>query len=781
METHLKKNLSISLLLVLIFSACSESEPVKADFHVVPLPQEISETGADGFILDSGTKIQYIQGDEAQKRNAEFLVQYINQVLGFTPQITYEKVPKNVIVLQSDYSSDKNGAYTIDVEAQKIIINGQDQAGVFYGIQTLRKSMAGIAEENKRVLFPSVNITDYPRFDYRGMHLDVARHMFTIEEVKTFIDILALHNINVFHWHLTDDQGWRIEIKSHPELTKTGAYRTETVIGRNTGKYDGTPHGGFFTQEEIKDIIAYAGERYITVIPEVDLPGHMLAALACYPELGCTGGPYEVEKTWGIFEDVLCAGNDSIYSFLEDVFSEVIMLFPAEYIHIGGDECPKTRWEKCPKCQAKIKELGLKADSEHTAEQYLQSYVMQRMEKFINEKGRRIIGWDEILEGGVAPNATVMSWQGIEGGITAARLGHDVIMVPTSYLYFDYYQSKETGEEPLGIGGYVPVEKVYSFEPMPEELTAEQQRHILGVQANLWSEYVVGGEHMQYMLLPRMGALSEIQWLEPEKKDYNDFLLREFRMTKLYDQLGYTYAKHIFNIQAEVKPDFVNKEALITFSTPDNVPVYYTLDGTEPTSKDQLYGHPFSVKENADIKAIAIRENGNNSRVLSRVINVNKATFKNITLENEPAPRFTYDGAPILVDGMKGGQVYRGGDWLGFWKDDMIVTVDLEGKTEISKVKIGAFLDVWSWVFTPTELQVWISDDNKTFNQVFVEKYPEIKEDEVLKEIRSYEAAFDPVQVSYVKIIAKTLKSLPAWHGGAGKPGHLFVDEIEIY
>ena len=311
------------------------------------------------------------------------------------------------------------------------------------------------------------------------MHLDVGRHFFPKEFIKKYIDLLALHNMNTFHWHLTEDQGWRIEIKKYPKLTEIGSQRSRTVIGRNTQEYDNTPYGGFYTQEEAKEIVKYAQERYITIIPEVDLPGHMLAALAAYPEMGCTGGPYEVCPRWGVFEDVLCIGNDKTMQFLEDVMSEIIEIFPSEYVHIGGDEAPRTRWEKCPKCQARIKAEGLKADKKHTAEDRLQSYCMTRIEKFLNSKGRRIIGWDEILEGDVAPNATVMSWRGASGGIEAAQMGHDVIMTPNTYCYFDYYQTADTKDEPLGIGGYVPIEKVYSLDPT-FDLNEEQKKHIIG-------------------------------------------------------------------------------------------------------------------------------------------------------------------------------------------------------------------------------------------------------------------------------------------------------------
>ena len=432
------KKINQILLAGTFLAACVAcSKEAEATYEVVPLPQEVSLTQEEPFRLNKHTTIAYPEGNSLLQRNAEFLSEYIRLSTGFSPELKAfvpgSEPDTKSIVLNIDDDIENHEGYTLEVNADRVEIEGQ---------------------------------TDF---------------------VKKFIDILALHNINVFHWHITDDQGWRIEIKKYPELTKVGSIRQRTVIGRNTSEYDNTPYGGFYTQDEARDIVKYAQERYITVIPEVDLPGHMLAALATYPELGCTGGPYEVCPNWGVFEDVLCLGNDKTYEFLEGVLDEIVDIFPARYIHIGGDEVPRTRWEKCPKCQARIRQLGLKDDKEHTAEDRLQSYCMARIEKYLNAKGRQIIGWDEILEGEVAPNATVMSWRGIENGIEAARLKHDVIMVPTSHAYFDYYQTDNRDGELLAIGGYVPVEKVYSLNPTPDDLTDEEKEHIIGAQAKLWT------------------------------------------------------------------------------------------------------------------------------------------------------------------------------------------------------------------------------------------------------------------------------------------------------
>lgn len=535
------------LLLILagIFSIYN-SNGQTASYSVIPAPQMVNTAGQDSFHLKENTTIVYPKGDELLKRNAEFLSEYIGQTGKALAIRTYTKERKanNTIILALDPTVKNKEGYILTTTSKGIRISGQTANGVFYGIQTLRKAIPATAQKGE-ISLPAGEIKDEPRFSYRGMHLDVCRHFYPVEFVKRYIDLLALHNMNTFHWHLTEDQGWRIEIKKYPKLTEIGSIRNKTVIGKaGSGKYDNTPYGGFYTQEQAKEIVKYAQERFITIIPEIDLPGHMLAALAAYPELGCTGGPYEVCPDWGIFDDVLCIGNDKTLPFLEDVLAEIIEIFPSKYIHIGGDEAPRTRWKECTKCQARIKNEGLKADKDHTAEDRLQTFCMTRIEKFLNGKGRQIIGWEEILKGDVAPNATVMSWRGIQSGIKAAQMGHDVIMVPKDHCYFDYYQAKDTKQEPLAIGGFVPVENVYNLNPVPAELTPEQQKHILGAQANLWSEYIPTTQQVEYMVLPRMAALSEALWTQPQSKDYESFLQRLPWLVKLYQRDGVNYAKH---------------------------------------------------------------------------------------------------------------------------------------------------------------------------------------------------------------------------------------------
>ena len=775
-----KLNQALLAVATLAFASCNTHEE-EINYQVIPLPQEVVVSQEPLFTLQETTKILYPEGNELLKRNAEFLSGYIKDATGKEldiATITSESTPQNTIILGLDKSITEKEGYELTVSSEQVTINGQTPNGVFYGIQTLRKSIPATTAGTK-IALPAVTIKDYPRFSYRGMHLDVSRHFFPIEFVKKYIDLLALHNMNTFHWHLTDDQGWRIEIKKYPKLTEIGSQRSATVIGHNSGEYDGTPYGGFYTQEQIKEVIDYAKERYINIIPEIDLPGHMVAALAAYPELGCTGGPYEVEKNWGIFEDVLCIGNDKTMQFIEDVLGEVADLFPYKYVHIGGDEAPRNRWAKCPKCQARIKAEGLKADAKHTAEDRLQSYCMQRAEKFLNSKGRQIIGWDEILEGDVAPNATVMSWRGMAGGIEAAKLGHDVIMTPNTYVYFDYYQTADTKDEPDAIGGCITLERVYSMEPVPEDLNAEEKKHIIGAQANLWCEYIPTTKQVEYMVLPRMAALAEVQWTLPEKKDYSDFTKRLPRLLAFYDRDSLNYGKHVFDIKSNITSDPDKKAVMIELSTVDNAPVYYTLDGTEPTpTNGTKYEAPITITQVADFKAVAVRPTGN-SKIISEQVNFNKATCCPIELKAQPSAKYSYKGATTLVDGLKGGNSYAGGRWLGFWGTDVEATIHLGVPTEISKVSTEAIVDMGAWIMGATGLAVSVSENGKDFQEVASETYPS-ETNLGKKGIEDYNVEFSPVKATFVKVTIKCSPALPKGHAGEGKTPYLFMDEISV-
>ena len=569
--------ISIIALICLLSFSCSnkykEAVNTAEDYNVIPKPLHLGiKTGK--FLVDENTKIV---GNESLKNEGDFLASMLSAATG--KSIRFSSEGSGNITLKLDDTIENEEGYVLNVEFNNIIISGKNTKGVFYGIQTLRQLMPATIETGNgnltELTIPAVEITDNPRYKYRGMHLDVARHFFPKDFIKEYIDLIAMHKMNTFHWHLTEDQGWRIEIKKFPRLTEIGAWRNGTIVGHHPGsENDQKIHGGFYTQEDVKEIVAYATKKHVTVIPEIELPGHSSAAIAAYPYLSCfpeeptevtkdmgsekgkeiqaAGTPKIVQETWGVFPDVYCAGKEETYKFLEDVLAEVIPLFPSAYIHIGGDECPKANWERCPNCQKTIKKEGLKDEHE------LQSYFITRIEKYLNSKGKNIIGWDEILEGGLAPNATVMSWRGTKGGIEAAKQKHDVIMTPNHSCYFDHYQIKDNVNEPLAIGGKTTVADVYAYEPTPEGLSADEHQYILGAQANVWTEYMETTDYVEYMILPRMTALSEVVWSSKESKNWEDFSNRLNTFKDRYDALNLNYAKHTFekdsnNEDAKVK------------------------------------------------------------------------------------------------------------------------------------------------------------------------------------------------------------------------------------
>ncbi|MFA6879310.1 MAG: beta-N-acetylhexosaminidase [Bacteroidales bacterium] len=599
------KKIFLLFFMCMTFMNSAFAQSGVADFNrVIPKPAEIASTceanavnsaaGAQNFVLSGSTVICYDAENFQMVCNAKFLRQYIKEATGIKVSIKPFDKPaapgpkhynmckglnnlQNAIVLRV-YGRENNGsafneagmclttnkeAYKIVVTEKNIVIDGGSEAGVFYGIQTLRKALPvdganarlsckKNAATNKSVgSYKSITvhvcqISDAPRFAWRGIMLDCSRHFWSVSEIKQFIDIMALHNCNTFHWHLSDDQGWRIEIKKYPNLTRIGSIRKETVIGRNPGKWDGKPYGGFYTQEQVKEIVKYAAERFITIVPEIDMPGHMTAAIASYPWLSCSGAPRDVWTQWGISDGILCVGKETTFEFVRGVLDELMEIFPGKVIHIGGDECPETNWAKCPLCQEVIKREGYKTDAS-SADRKLQYYFTNRIDKYLASKGREIIGWDEIQGGDIAKDNIIMSWQGEVGGITAVRNGHDVVMAPNTYLYFDYYQAKDTAKEPFAIGGYIPVQQVYSYEPVPASLSAAEAKHIRGLQANLWTEYIPTFQQAEYMILPRLAALCEVQWCRPENKNYDSFLLRMNNMRKFYDLYGYNYAKCMFD------------------------------------------------------------------------------------------------------------------------------------------------------------------------------------------------------------------------------------------
>ena len=538
--------------LMLMLSCFIARGAEKADYaQVIPQPRSVNMQKGAPFLLQSSTVITYTAGNDMQ-RNATFLSQWINELTGVKLGVQATKgKAKSVISLVIDAKAkdiNNTEGYAINITNKGIVVRGKTAAGVFYGCQTLRKTMPALknADGTAVIEMPAVAITDEPRFGYRGMHLDCSRHFYKASFVKQYIDMIALHNMNRFHWHLTDDQGWRFAVDKYPKLATIASQRNGTMLGHCPNVIDHTPYGGYYTDEEIKDIIKYAADRYITIIPEVDMPGHMMAVLAAYPELGCTGGPYETAMRWGIFEDILCAGNPKSYEFLEAVLDKVCDLFPSRYIHIGGDEAPRTRWEKCPKCQAIIAKEGIVAKDGHSKEALLQGYLTHKVQAYLEAKGRRIIGWDELLGCDVDTTATIMSWRGSEPGAKGAKLGHDVIMTPMPHCYFDFYQTKETRDEPVAIGNFLDVAKVYAMQPVADGLSPEAAKHIIGVQANVWTEYITCPEYVEYMILPRMAALAEVQWMPESQKNFDAFKKRISSFRSIYDHYGWNVAPHLW-------------------------------------------------------------------------------------------------------------------------------------------------------------------------------------------------------------------------------------------
>lgn len=551
------KKLSFFLFIALVIASTLSANAQRAEYDVIPLPKEVKVNSANVFVLKNGMGVSFDASNEEVYRNVLFFRQWIEETTGITLKLAPGDkeaavrmsldYPKAKGEVESDLTEQQKEAYMIKVDKKGIAIIARQPIGLFRAAQTLRKSLP-IVKKADKVELPYAEIFDEPRFEYRGVLLDCGRHYFTVEFIKKFLDVMALHGSNQFHWHLTEDQGWRFEVKAYPSLAQKGSVRAETVIGPgNSGIYNGTPYGGYYTQEECREVVRYAAERYINVVPEIDLPGHMQSALHVFPHLGCTGGPYPVRTYWGVSREVLCGGNPETLTFLKTVLGELCDVFPSKYIHIGGDECPKHRWQKCPTCQAKIKELGLKNDGKHTPENQLQSYINREVESFMKERGRAIIGWDEILEGGLSGESIIMSWRGTKGGIAAARQGHRVIMSPNVFSYIDHPQLKDLGKQPRTTDSYiVSASKVYSFEPLiPDSLTKEQQRLILGPQVNLWTEHVAYPQHAFYQLLPRLGASSEVQWCNPDQKNFDYFKKRLPRLKKLYDLLGVNYCKQL--------------------------------------------------------------------------------------------------------------------------------------------------------------------------------------------------------------------------------------------
>ena len=757
----------------------------QAQLNLVPAPAEYT-AGKGTFGISKQTVIVCAP---SLNRHAVLLKDYLQSVYKLSLTITSQQRAANAINLSVKKIGTTAGAYTLNVNNTQADLTGDDEAGLFYGLQSLFQLLT--PGEEDVINLPQLAIRDYPRFQYRGMHLDVARHFFPVSFVKKYIDYLAAYKFNTFHWHLTDDQGWRIEIKKYPLLTAVGGYRNGTITGRYPGKgNDSLRYGGFYTQAQIKEVIQYAAARYITVIPEIEMPGHASAAIAAYPQLSCfptedtrlpkgtvwSGSQKgkQVQQTWGVFEDVF-APTDYTFNFLQEVLDEVIKLFPSNYIHIGGDECPKEAWKRSDFCQQLIKEKGLK--DEHG----LQSYFIQRIEKYINSKGRKIIGWDEILEGGLAPNAAVMSWRGEEGGIAAAKQDHEVVMTPGSHVYLDHTQSRN--EDSVTIGGFTPLEKTYSYEPIPAALNEVQAKKIMGAQANLWTEYIKNASKVEYMIFPRMIALSEVLWSPKAKRDWKDFERRLPFIFKTLEAKKINYSKAYFDLEATVQP--TASGTYITWnlaSKSDDGSIYYT--DSRSRAGTLQYRKPIEINEDVKLTAwltINGRDAGNG---VTQKISFNKATGKKITLINPPAKNYPGNGAFTLVDGVQNEKgMSKSSEFLGFNGKDLDATIDLGKDTEVKEIVIHTLDHNGSWIYAPKELEISFipfADTSIITRHAPIEAITVYTKDQKDPQ-RIVLTLPSPKFCRYVRVWVKNYGIIPTGNPGAGHEAWLFVDEIEIH
>jgi len=744
---------------------------VSAQVNIIPRPASLEQVEGH-FRLTRETRIV---ASAPLRKDAVLLNFYLKNIYGFTLEIAAPGTGSkktNIISLVPALATDSSESYHLAVNSGSISIRGQD-AGVFYGIQTLLQLLP---PEKTRfpVDVPCVNIDDHPRFAYRGMHLDVSRHFFPVDYIKRYIDYIALHKMNRFHWHLTDDQGWRIEIKKYPKLTSIGSCRNGTIIGRYPGTgNDGIHYCGYYTQEQIKEVVRYAAQRYITVIPEIEMPGHSLAAIVAYPELSTTPEiPKQVGETWGTYDKLNNVFNptEHTFSFLEDVLTEVMQLFPSKYIHIGGDECSKKWWKESAFCQALMKKEGLKNEEE------LQSYFIHRIEKFLNSKGRLMMGWDEILEGGLAPNATVMSWRGEEGGIAAAKQDHDVVMTPGGWCYFDHAQSRN--EDSVTIGSYLPVEKVYSYEPVPAALDETQARHVLGAQGNVWTEYIANTRKVEYMIFPRMSALSEVLWSPKSSRNWDDFEKRLQVQFKRYDLWNSNYSRAYFELRDSIAPAKNNDGLLWYLSTRlKNTPVNYRAIAMESPPTGWFGTNPFQTTYTGPVllqsNTWTSAEIPQGSRI-TRFFSFNKLTGKKIRLLTPPASGYQGNGGAFgLVNGLSAGDKgINSTEWLGWSGKDLNATIDLGSPQDVHSVTVSTLSQEGSWIYLPASVEVAVSADGTDWKTL-----PATTDKQGTTEVK-ITLAFDTQHVQYVRVVAKNYGTIPDGKAGAGNPAWLFVDEL---
>jgi hexosaminidase len=775
----MKKFLFIPLILLMAFS-CQQPKEEISEISIIPKPMEM-ETQPGFFKIDGKTQI--IRPKHAESLAvAGFLKEILEESTGM--EIPFGDFTAHENVIRFEYAAKEEleaEGYELEVTTDQIIIRANEDAGLFYGVQTLLQLLPpdvyGNPDQTIDWKVPCCAITDKPRFSWRGMHLDVSRHFFTVEFVKKYIDLIAMHKMNVFHWHLTDDNGWRIEIKKYPKLTEVAAWRVdrEDMPWREVSPPEPgekATYGGFYTQDEIREVIAYAAERYVQVVPEIEMPGHTSEIFAAYPELSCRGEKLYVQpgSYWPNI-DIFCAGKEETFEFIENVLLEVMELFPSEYVHIGGDEADKTRWKECRLCQKRIKEKGLKDEHE------LQSWFVKRVEKFLNVHGKKLIGWDEILEGGLAPEATVMSWRGFQGGIDAATLGHDVVMCPTSYCYFDYYQA-DPEFEPEAIGGLITLKKVYSFEPIPLELSAHQAKHILGAQGNVWTEYISTPQHAEYMAVPRMTALAEVVWSSKETRAWDDFLTRLQLQFERFDKMNVNYSSGSWKV--DIQPDWDGGIYQIKLESERlNPEIHYTLDGSEPRPGKNIYSAPIRIDSSVVIKAAIFVDGELKEKISRKEIIYHKCIGGQGHLKVDPDRKYFANGAASLTDGLKGSNNFRDGYWLGFQGEDMDFELELTQPVAINSISCSFYQQTSAWIFMPKQLIFEVLDDNGNILASVV-KYPQTQEKDGGPVIEKINAEFENIKGSLIRVKAENIHQLPKWHESSGYEAWIFVDEIIV-
>ncbi len=766
------KSVGLFFVLTFVLVSCNEiASDLPHEVSIIPKPTSI-EVQKGTFTINEKTTFYT---DSLFKTSSGFLRKYLRNGAGLALENESEENAQIVFTLNMELPQE---GYELDISEEKITINASEDIGAFYAVQTLRQLMDPQLEItnsawNKNIKVPTLKIADAPAFKYRGMHLDVGRHFFPKEFIKEYIDHLAMLKMNYFHWHLTEDQGWRIEIKQFPRLTEHAAFRNETLIGHYNDtpqKFDGQRYGGFYTQEEIREIVAYAKELNITIIPEIEMPGHAQAAVSAYPELGCTGEPVEVATKWGVFENIYCP-NQKTFAFLKGVLDEVCELFPGEYIHIGGDEAPKAQWKNCSHCQKLIAEHNL------GDENGLQSWFIREIETYLNSKGKKIIGWDEILEGGLAPNATVMSWRGTQGAIEAAKEGHDVILTPTSHCYFDYYQSEEEGE-PLAIGGYLPLKKVYSFNPIPAELTTEETKFVLGAQGNVWTEYMKTTDQVEYMLFPRILAMSEVVWSGPTEnmsEDYPNFLERVESLMKRLKVKNINTANHLYLVEAKI---FKRKDSVFVAlenATP-NTEIYYDLNSTGFVKYEQ----PFPIMENAVLRSEVTRNGGpipTYGVTRTDTLLYHKGVRSSVDLNKTPHPSYSAGGKDALINGIRGSdKKYGDSEWLGFWGEDLHIQLNFLENTKINTLATRFYHAPGQWIYAPNRATIEVVDarGEKTLETIVIESDPNRNLTDLKFSLKK------EIEASSLVLIIPNFGTIPDDAQGAGNKAWTFIDEIIV-